>query len=47
MYSSCMNIVFSSPYGYVPQKLPIKSAPDPEQSYYKQVLVGGGMLCSD
>ena len=33
---------FSGPYGYVAQKLPIKSASDPEQSYYKQVLVGGG-----
>ena len=47
MYRPCMNIRVSGPYGYVPQKLPIKSAPDPEQSYYKQVLVGGGMLCSD
>ena len=37
-----MNIGFSGPYGYVPQKLPIKTAPEPEQSYYKQVLVVGG-----
>ena len=39
-YRPCMNIGFSGfsgPYGYVP----IKSAPDPEHSYYKQVLVGG------